>query len=79
MNFIIMIQKYAGSISGGKTNVKPFVEMHDQYRYGTGRISAYSLLWKMKRFRRTFWNNAEDAGNKRKELGKEIEHREQRG
>ena len=26
-----------------------------------------------------FWNNAEDAGNKRKELGKEIEHREQRG
>lgn len=30
----------------GKTNVKPFVEMHDQYRYGTGRISAYSLLWK---------------------------------
>jgi len=33
----------------------------------------------MKRFRRTFWNNAEDAGNKRKEPGKEIEHREQRG
>ncbi len=26
MNFIIMIQSMRGSISGGKTNVKPFVE-----------------------------------------------------
>ncbi len=33
-----------GSISGGKTNVKPFVEMHDQYRYGTGRISIFIIM-----------------------------------